>query len=181
MACNRRAVCTIVLVSPEDQLQVAFAHPRHRGVTIFGIGSRCVRRPDTISAIIASSRRRAPSVSANNDANCPRPETFEIGKLRHIDRTHVPTIPKGCITVLSIDRTGQLTGVLVAGDVLLYRVEGFGEMLATVSLATKTPLSRAVVGGRCRVVRSAFNNARHVRGTDGSPRSSGSSLQSLWA
>ena len=38
-----------------------------------------------------------------------------------------------------------MTGVLVAGDVLLYQVQVFGEMLAPVSLATKSSKSRAVV------------------------------------
>jgi hypothetical protein len=58
-----------------------------------------------------------------------------------------------------------LTGVLVAGDVLLYRVIVFGGMLATVPLVTKASPSRAVVARplsrRAQRIQQRKARARH--------------------
>ena len=84
-----------------------FRPTRRGGVTIFGISSGAFGDTDHLS-----DHRLKPSPGTiglgQQRRQRPRPETLEIGNLRHIDRTHVPTVPKGCITVLLIDRTSAV-------------------------------------------------------------------------
>ena len=68
-------------------------------MTIFGVSNAALGNPDHLR-----NDRFDPSSGTirlgQQRRQLARPETIEVGKLRHIDRTHVPTIPKGCITVV---------------------------------------------------------------------------------
>jgi hypothetical protein len=67
-------------------------------MTIFGISNTALGNPDHLG----NDRFDPPSGTIDfgqQRRQLARPKTIKVGKLRHIDRTHVPTLPKGCHTV----------------------------------------------------------------------------------